>query len=1415
MASRAEPGWQISILSLTVSSIFLCVGLYRLVQLRRAPTKSAASFQAHVKAGLSILLMLSTLENFVSIAGPPYVVAGLYGADSLITLFAAVLLSRLSWLEHRRNTRPSDLIVTYLLFCLIRDTLMFIWASAWQYGWASRAPVNMARIIIEAALLATENSQKEQSEELLSAEETSGILTRTFFAWIGPFLAHGYRTILTGSELPRLDSLLSSATIRESIIQSWEQRSTPEKQTTLPSVLLSCLRKPLLLAIPPRILLIIFKYSQPALIRKTIDFVTRATLQDEVWTGQTLVILAIVVYTGLAVSTAVYQHCLNRLRIMVRGALAALVHHKMMRSYSATSSEGRILTLLNTDIDTLDTVAEMLHETWGQAVEVVIGLALLSREVGWLFPIPVVIIIACSRVSQYVARNLRTKQGNWNAATQSRLSMTSAVLGAIKNVKMTGLQDIMNGSIHSWRESEMKMAGKVRLMMVAYNASANALGMFAPVLTVVLYAVLARSEGRGLDPATIFTTVALLTMVTHPANMVMTIVPRAVAAYPSFERIQVYLLENSIEDHRMMLTALKTPLEIEGDRETENLETDAAIEVSRLRVGKQRAVLNDISLTVQKGSVTVCTGETSSGKSLFVQSILGEVPPEAGEIRVSSKRVAYCPQAPWLPNSSVKNIITQHGPNPANDDAAWYENVVDACCLAEDFAALPMGDQTVVGSRGMNLSGGQRQRLALARAVFSRAEILILDDPFSALDGKTENHVIKRLLSPNGICRELGLTVLIISNAVQAFQLADKIVILDNGHITQQGRWDTMKIQSNLVSKMTDHDAKPRALRDPITYQSAFQAQEQVLNDGSKLARKMGDSALYGFYVEAAGRLNFVMMVAFTASWSFFVTVPQYWLKWWTESGTEHSYTFIGGYIALALVAWISTNGIMCAPLSYFSITDTGSILNLQDLQLVDKQLPSAMSSLSVQIFKLIVQVVLLVISQKYLALTLPICLVVVYVVQKVYLRTSRQLRLLELESKSAVLTDFLETAEGLPTIRAIGDQSKTEQQHLIHLDNSQTPLYLLLCLQAWLKLVLDLLVTGIAVGVIVLAVALRNTTSGGHVGVALNVVLVANTTLMRLVESWTNLEISLGAIARLRGIEATVPSESLPWEISIPPDTWPSAGSLEIENLTACHSDESNTVLKNLSLRVLPGQKVVVCGRTGSGKSSLLLALLRLLKIKTGSIKLDGCDLHRVGLSAIRERCFVTVPQDALVFNQASLRFNVDPTESLSNDTIIETLVKVKLWEHLSSTEDSAADAEHHSGVSSMHPILDVPLLSLPQLSSGQGQLLALARALLHVHRLSTGGARPIILLDEATSSLDPDTELLILDIIDRELTCKHHTVIVVAHRLSVATSRMRPGTDIVVCMRDGEIERIDDVGEDIIDARSTIEEPRVPPLG
>jgi len=347
--------------------------------------------------------------------------------------------------------------------------------------------------------------------------------------------------------------------------------------------------------------------------------------------------------------------------------------------------------------------------------------------------------------------------------------------------------------------------------------------------------------------------------------------------------------------------------------------------------------------------------------------------------------------------------------------------------------------------------------------------------------------------------------------------------------------------------------------------------------------------------------------------------------------------------------------------------------------------------------------------------------------------------------------------------------------------------------------------VAAIATGVIVIAVILKGTTSGGQIGVALNIILVANTTLLRVVQSWTNLEISLGAIARLKSLESETPKDEKLWETLEPVESWPSSGAVEFEHVTVAYNSET-VALCNISLKIAPGQMCVICGRTGSGKSTLFLSLLRLLDAKSGTIKVDGVDISQVPRSLVRQRCFITVPQDPLLLGQASLRFNLDPSETLPESTIIAALQKTHIWAHFSSTSLTHATTADTAAEAAPQNILDLPLASLPHMSTGQCQLFSIARALLQAQALATPASpspsdpphrKPILLLDEATSSLDAETESTIRDVIHHQFTLKGHTVIAITHRLSGVAQGMRAGRDVVVRLANGRVERIGAVQE------------------
>jgi ABC-type multidrug transport system fused ATPase/permease subunit len=270
----------------------------------------------------------------------------------------------------------------------------------------------------------------------------------------------------------------------------------------------------------------------------------------------------------------------------------------------------------------------------------------------------------------------------------------------------------------------------------------------------------------------------------------------------------------------------------------------------------------------------------------------------------------------------------------------------------------------------------------------------------------------------------------------------------------------------------------------------------------------------------------------------------------------------------------------MRAQMTIYTSIETGVTLNRfsQDMTLIDAILPSEAFgtlkgkpsrtcgrkslNLSAEALQCLASAALISLGSSYMALMMIPCIVVMYFAQSFYLKTSRQLRFLDLEAKSPLYTHFVETLEGLATIRALGWESNFHETNLKHLDNSQRPYYLLYCVQRWLNLVTDLLMAAVATILMVLAFSLRHTTSPSSLGVALTSVLAFNHTLQGLIYSWTTLETSMGAVAGTKTFEENTPTESTSAETNTPPLSWPDRGDIEFQNITASYTydDFKNT---------------------------------------------------------------------------------------------------------------------------------------------------------------------------------------------------------------------------------------------------------------
>ncbi|KAH6677549.1 P-loop containing nucleoside triphosphate hydrolase protein [Halenospora varia] len=1311
---------------------------------------------------------------------------------------ATTLLSvPLSHLEHTRSIRPSSILIVSLLFSTLFDIVRTrtLWAIADNRLIAVIFSVSVGvRILLFLLEAKGKRSLLKLKYQDIGTETTTGIIGQSLFWWLNPLLRRGYKDILSIGDLMTLDdAFVTTPSGKSGLLLEWEK--TVSKGRTTHALLFAAMKYykwTILVGILPRAAQMGFFFAQPYLVGRTTMYVS--DLESPKSVGYGLIGAFAFVYGGIAVATTVSQHKAYRLVAMLRGSLIEIIYSKTMVMEATAIEESAPVTLMSADIERIGTGGRFIHDGWACIAEIPLALYLLWRELGVASMAPLGVAILAMVGAVAISAMAGERQDIWLQAIQSRIDATGQMLGTMKGVKMTGLTDKLSNMISIHRDKEIRKSEKFRELLIFMVGISFSNVIVSPVLCFAIYSILAKKNGTpALDTTKAFTSIALFNVLALPIQNLVEAVAGLATAVGSIERINRFLLEEPRKDGRTRTESIsseKTFVNEDGDSSFEMVSQKRLSNGSLLFESRDRSsgwtkdkpnVVSGLSFRVQPLSLTMIVGPVGCGKSTFINALLGETPIFDGFMNVNTSAIAYCAQTCWLKNDTVQSNIL----GESQFDLQWYNTVLRACGLDHDIKIFPNGDQSMVGSKGAVLSGGQKQRIAIARAVYSKLRTVILDDVFSGLDPTTEDHVFNYLLGTRGIWREAGTTVIMTTNNINRLPYADNIIVLgEDGKLAQQGTFSELNSSKGYVQSL---DVQDQDTTSNKTVKGAI-PQEPLANPANEIPRdegdrRTGDTTIYVYYFKVMGFTRSSVFVLGLSIYVVFVTYPHIWVEKWAHHNEIHPNEdlgyWLGIYAMLAVGALVSImaacwhlmknlvaraarnfhsellSTVLNAPMSFFSTTDVGVTLNRfsQDLQLIDMELPLALLNSVLALLTCIAQLVVICVTTKYLAAVVPLAMFIFYMIQRYYLRTSRQLRFLDIESKSPLFSHFLESLSGLVTIRSYGWVERYCERNAKHINDSQKPFYLLYCIQRWLELVVSLSVAGLAILLVGVAVATKGQISAGFIGVALINIVTFSGNLQALLTHWTVLETSIGAVSRIRTFVKT-PSENRLTENSSPPDNWPDKGSIEFKEVVASYKADGDPVLKGISLRIPGGKKVGICGRTGSGKSSLVSTLFRILDLDSGSIFVDGIDLSTLPRQTIRSRLIV-VPQDPYLFD-GSVRLNVDPSESVPDDAIIEALRKVQLWDTIKESGGLSARVTND------------------YFSHGQKQLLCIASAMLRKGN--------ILVLDEATSSVDAKTDAIIASLIREEFA--HHTIIAIAHRLDSIID-----FDQVIFMDKGEI--------------------------
>ncbi|KAJ6788206.1 hypothetical protein PWT90_02171 [Aphanocladium album] len=1322
----------------------------------------------------TLILWASKIHNRTSTSIPA----------AALELLATACLVAIMYMEHIHSIRASVPVSIYLFFGLLfemaKSRSFFLRPEMSVLGGLAALAGGIRLILLTLQEVSRRSLLMDETlKSKLGLEAVSGPISRVLFLFVTPILAIGFRTELRMNHLSQLDPELATERLYQEVAPYWQSYKNDPSSTALFKSCLKAWKRCAVGLVLSRLAVTGFNFSQPFIFSRVISMVAkRHEGINDMNERSGLQGAATLLFIGLILSRTTHAHLMNRFITRLRGGLIALIIHKEHHLSETEAKRSAAITLMTADISGIVSGMPTCLSMPIGILEIALGLYVLYQFIGVsAFSVfaPVIFSIAASH---NIAPRTASRLSKWNKGIEARVSQTAKILPQIKGIKMLGLEQTVIDFIQLLREQEIRISRSYRYFQ-AFGFGPMLVGdLLTPV--IVIAAALFGPAFRGeMSAAKVFPLLTVLQLIQQPLMDLLGAFTGWKNTLACFARIQDFLcLEEKSDARTKCISGANCYPEKNPKMNNESVDMVRFQSVDIAPLGTKTPLLHGVNFQLPAGSTTALVGLTGGGKSTIVRGILGQSEILEGSVSVSTEKVAYCGENVWLRDTTVlANIV-----GDLEFDQARFDRVVKACLLEEDLDQLPGGAEYVVGTNGANLSGGQRQRVGIARTAYAQYSLTILDDSFSSLDHDTAAAIIHHLLGPDGVFAQAGSTVLIVTHLPACLHLVNQLLVLDGKScIVLQGKTHIDAHREALAASMnkmarnlpaaTDAEER-RAIRKTLEKQAAA-------TEFNKTAlRQRGSLRLYGMFIRPIGWFKMILYMMFTGLFAAGEVVPEIYLRIWIETEPHKVILFVGYASIVSLTCVFGClvyyflhvkltphsssqlhrqllNATMGSTLGFLSMTTTGMLLNRysQDMTLLSRDLPSALIRVIHCGTNATMQIGIILSGATYLSATLPAILLALYFIQRYYLRTSRQMRHLDLEAQAPLQTYLEETAAGLTHIQAFQWQNPNIQRGLLLLEESQRPFYALLTIQQWLTMVLGLLSAGLGITLVAMALFIDQTSSASAIGLSFMGLIWLSIALENMMAAWTGLETSSGALARLTVFEEETPQEPRRQSEGLP-SNWPSEGRVQMEKVFATYATEDpNAVpaLQDVTLSILPGQHVGIVGRSGSGKSSLFLTILGFIPHK-GKIEIDGVDIISISLHDLRSR-IITISQDQIRFN-ASIRTNLLPLTM--NSTYSATDEKAKKQD---SDMEQLLDSLRIWSPLTGKGGLDAMLEDIGY-SKGQMQLLCIARAILR--QRETGSK--VVLVDEATSNVDLETERIANRVMKESFVgC---TILTIAHR-------------------------------------------------
>nr|POF11973.1 abc transporter c family member 3 [Quercus suber] len=1252
-------------------------------------------------------------------------------------------------------------------------------------------------------------SNKSKGDENVTPYSNAGFFSILTFSWLGPLISAGTKKTLDLEDVPQLDPSDSVFVGYPSFRNKIEAEcGTISGVTTLKLVkaLISMAWKEIILTAIFCMMYTMASYVGPYLIDTFVQYLNgRRNFKNEGY------VLVSVFFSAKLVECLTQRHWYFRVQqvgIRVKSVLIAMIYNKGL-TLSCQSKQvhtsGEIINFMTVDAERVGDFGWYMHEIWMILVQIVFALLILYKNLGLASIAAFLATVLVMLANVPLGAVLEKFQDKIMESKDKRMKVTSEILRNMRILKLQGWEMKFLSKIMELRKIE---AGWLKNFLYT-NAMSSFLFWGAPTFVSVVSFGACILMGIPLESGKILSALATFRILQEPIYNLPDTISMMVQTKVSLDRIASFLRLADLQSdviERLPRGSSDTAIEIIDG----NFSWD---------LSSSNQTLKDINFKVQHGMRVAVCGTVGSGKSSLLSCMLGEVPKISGTVKLCGTK-AYVAQSPWIQSGTIEQNIL-FGKEMEREKYEW---ILEVCSLKKDLEILSFGDQTLIGERGINLSGGQKQRVQIARALYQDADIYLFDDPFSAVDAHTGSHIFKECLlgvlssktviyithqveflpaadlifvMKDGRVTQAGKYNDILNSGTDFMELVGAhekaLLALDSVEAGSVSESTSMSKEFGNISS-TNWVAQRQENTDVETGKTddTVGTKGQIIQDEEREKGKVGFSVYWKYITMTYRGILVPFILLGQVLFQLLQIGSNYWMAWATPISKDmkpavSSSTLMIVYVALAIgssfcvllrsmllaVAGYKTATqlfskmhycIFRAPMSFFDATPSGRILNRAstDQSAVDLNIQYQVATFAFSSIQLLgIIAVMSQVAWQVFIIFFPV-IAICFWYQQYYIPSARELARLVGVCKAPLIQHFSETISGSTTIRSFDEESRFRETNMKLTDTNSRPKFNIAGAMEWLCFRLDMLSSITFVFSLIFLVSIpEGVIDPGVAGLAVTYGLNLNTLQSWVIWNICQMENKIISVERILQY-TSIPSEPpLVIEENRPDQSWPSLGEIDIRNLQVRYGPHMPFVLRGLTC-TLPGEmKTGIVGRTGSGKSTLIQALFRIVEPAVGQIKIDGINISLIGLHDLRSRLSI-IPQDPTMF-EGSVRSNLDPLEEYTDKQIWEALDKCQLGDEIRKKDGKLDSTVSESG---------------ENWSVGQRQLVCLGRVLLKKSKL--------LVLDEATASVDTATDTLIQETLSQHFS--NCTVITIAHRITSVID-----SDMVLLLNNGLIEEYD----------------------